>query len=72
VKSSFPGRLWWEPSTTRASSSSDRVFDIALMRVSSRIWWVEGSRGTLMSTLRKILLSLVSTSSRVRKSYFFS
>jgi hypothetical protein len=32
---------------------------------------VEGSRGTLMSTLRKTLLSLVSMSSSVRKSYFF-
>src|SRR2546425_10243973 len=43
---------------------------MALMRVSSSIWCVEGSNGTLMSTLRKTLLSLVSISSRVRKSYF--
>ena len=71
VKSSFPGLLWWDPSVTRASSSSDRVLEIALILVSSSMRCVEGSSGTLISTLRKTLFPLVSISSSVRKSYFF-
>jgi len=43
---------------------------VALILVSSRIWCVDGSRGTLMSTLRKTLLPSVSKSSSVRKLYF--
>src|SRR3990170_1029103 len=70
VKSSFPGLLWCDASTTFASVSSARVEAVALILVSSRIWCVDGSRGTLMSTLRKTLLPSVSKSSSVRKLYF--
>jgi len=66
VKSSFPGLLWWDPRTTLASSSLASVSETALILVSSRIRCVDGSSGTLMSTLRKIFLLLVSTSSNVR------
>src|SRR5881296_677134 len=69
VKSSFPGLLWWDPRTTLASSSLASVSETALIRVSSRIRCVDGSSGTLMSTLRKTRLPFVSMLSSVEKSY---
>src|SRR3990170_4278923 len=68
VKSSFPGRLWWARTATRASRRSRIVARCSRIRASFRRRPVAGSIGELMSTRSRTVDPARPKSSIVKKS----